>query len=161
MDIRSATPGDAEAICAIYNPFILDSSITFEEIPLQPMEMERRIEEVMSSLPWLVCHEGNAILGYAYATPWRTRSAYRFSAESTVYVSPDHIRKGIGSLLYQRLISDLRGLGLHCVIGGIALPNHASIALHEILGFKQVAEFKEVGRKFDRWISVGYWELVL
>jgi phosphinothricin acetyltransferase len=81
--------------------------------------------------------------------------------ESTVYVAPNHSRKGVGSLLYRRLISELRSLGLHCAIGGIALPNDASIALHEILGFQKVAEFKEVGKKFNEWVSVGYWELVL
>ena len=103
----------------------------------------------------------SALMGYAYATPWRVRSAYRFSVESSVYVSPDHPRKGVGTRLYRQLIDELRARGLHMVIGGIAQPNEASVALHEAMGFKKVAHFSEVGMKFGRWIDVGYWELKL
>ena len=100
-------------------------------------------------------------LGYAYATSWRVRSAYRFSVESTVYVATGHGGKGNGSALYRSLIAALREPGLQVVIGGLALPNEASVALHECIGFEKVAHFRRVGRKFEQWIDVGYWELQL
>lgn len=123
--------------------------------------MKQRIENVSASLPWYVEEQDGEILGYAYATPWRVRSAYRFSVESTVYVAASHAGKGIGKRLYQTLIADLRQRGIHVVLGGIAQPNVASVALHESLGFEKVAHFKDVGRKFEQWVDVGYWELRL
>ena len=90
---------------------------------------------------------------------WKARSAYRFSVESTVYIDQNSIGNGIGSLLYKELLSNLKNSRIHSVIGGIALPNPSSIALHEKYGFKKVAQFKEVGIKFDKWIDVGYWQL--
>ena len=112
-------------------------------------------------LPWLVCEDAGLVVGYAYATTWKSRCAYRYSAETSVYLSQQCVRKGIGSKLMQELIVRLRALVLHSILAGIALPNEASIALHEKLGFEKVAHFKEVGRKFDRWIDVAYWELIL
>jgi phosphinothricin acetyltransferase len=159
--IRLATPADAAAIAAIYNHYVRTTTISFEEEAVSMAEMARRIGEVGARLPWYVLEEGGAILGYAYATPWRARSAYRFSVESTVYVALGHARKGIGARLYQALLADLRERGLQVVIGGIAQPNLASVALHEALGFTKVAHFSRVGRKFDQWIDVGYWELQL
>jgi L-amino acid N-acyltransferase YncA len=123
--------------------------------------MAQRIADVTARFPWLVADEGGAIVGYAYATPWKPRSAYRFSVESTVYVAPDHMGRGVGTALYRELIDALRRLGVHCTVGGIALPNSASIALHEKLGFRKIGQFVEIGRKFDRWVDVGYWELSL
>jgi L-amino acid N-acyltransferase YncA len=161
MNIRPASQADAGAICAIYNPFISNTTITFEEAPVEAEEMERRIAEVSSSFPWLVFQEGGAVLGYAYASPWKSRSSYRYSVETTVYAALGHARKGIGSSLYGRLLPELRKLGCHCAVGGIALPNQASIAFHERFGFRKVAEFKEIGKKFNRWIDVGYWQLLL
>jgi phosphinothricin acetyltransferase len=124
--------------------------------------MAQRIRDVSAVLPWLV-HEDAAgrVTGYAYATKWRVRSAYRFSAETSVYVAPGQGGQGIGSALYTALLAALRQRGVHMAIGGIAQPNPASVALHERLGFVKVAHFSEVGRKFDRWIDVGYWELRL
>lgn len=159
--IRDATGKDAEAICAIYNPYIADSTITFEVEPVSTEAMRERIADVCAKYPWLVFEQQNRIAGYAYATAWRPRAAYRHTVESTVYLAPDFVRQGMGKSLYQELIKRLRGLAVHRVIGGIALPNAASVALHEGLGFKKVAHFGEVGRKFDRWIDVGYWELPL
>ena len=161
MEIRPATVADAEALCAIYNPFVRTTTITFEEASVSPAEMTRRIREVQAWGPWLVGQEDEAVIGYAYATPWRTRSAYRFSAETTVYVAPQHGRKGVGKGLYLRLLADLKTQGIHAVMGGIALPNAASVALHEALGFQKVAHFSQVGRKFDTWVDVGYWQLLL
>lgn len=161
MMLRAATSNDAGAIAAIYNHYVATSSITFEESPVPVDDMARRIEEVGASLPWYVAEENGALLGYAYATPWRARSAYRYSVESTVYVSPAHARRGVGTQLYGALLAELRARGLRVVLGGIAQPNVASVTLHERLGFEKVAHFKQVGQKFGQWIDVGYWELLL
>lgn len=159
--IRDAKIEDAEAICNIYNYYIRNTIITFEEKPVFLEEMKDRISKVTSSLPWFVIEENGIINGYAYATNWKIRSAYRFSVESTVYLQPGSIGKGFGRRLYESLISELRKRSLHSVIGGIALPNENSVALHERLGFQKVAHFSEVGWKFNQWIDVGYWELLL
>ena len=159
--IRACTAADAAAICVIYNHYVLDTVITFEEAPVSTADMAQRIADVTAHFPWLVAEEGNAIAGYAYATPWKARSAYRLSVESTVYVAPGQMGRGVGTALYRELLDALRKLGVHCAVGGIALPNAASIALHEKLGFKKIGQFVEIGRKFDRWVDVGYWELIL
>ncbi len=159
--IRTATPDDAAAIAAIYNHYIATSTISFEEQAVTAAEMAQRIRDVSATLPWLVREDGGRIAGYAYATKWRVRSAYRFAAETSVYVEHGRGGQGIGSALYTALLAELRARGIHMAIGGIAQPNPASVALHERLGFVKVAHFSEVGRKFDRWIDVGYWELKL
>lgn len=160
--VRAAEAKDAAGIAAIYNHYVTHTVITFEEQPVSVPEIERRIEEVHSaSLPWLVVEDANEILGYAYAAKWRTRSAYRHSAEVTIYVDPRHARRGIGSSLYARLFPTLEILGIHAVMAGIALPNEASVALHEMYGMQKVAHFAQVGFKLDRWIDVGYWQRLL
>ena len=159
--IRKAVAGDAEAICSIYNYYIENTIITFEETPVSSDEMINRINEVTGVYPWLVCEENGTVPGYAYAGRWKSRCAYRYSVESTVYVSNDNTGKGIGSSLYTQLIDEIRKLKLHSVLAGIALPNPASIALHEKFGFKKAAHFKETGYKFNKWIDVGYWELLI
>ncbi|MGK5040851.1 arsinothricin resistance N-acetyltransferase ArsN1 family B [Janthinobacterium sp. GB1R12] len=157
--IRSATISDAAMIAAIYNHYVGSTTITFEEQAVDVDEMAQRISSVGAQLPWFAFERDGQVLGYAYATPWRVRSAYRFSVESTVYVARDCVGQGIGRQLYAALIDELRRRQLQVVIGGIAQPNDASVALHELLGFEKVAMFKRVGRKFDQWIDVGYWEL--
>ncbi|SEO19585.1 phosphinothricin acetyltransferase [Duganella sp. CF517] len=159
--IRPATPDDACAIVEIYNHYVATTVISFEERPVTPDEMAARIRDVTAALPWLVYESEGAVVGYAYATKWRVRSAYRYSAETSVYVAPGRGGKGIGSALYETLLEELRAREIHMAIGGIAQPNPASVALHERLGFEKVAHFKQVGRKFDRWIDMGYWELQL
>jgi phosphinothricin acetyltransferase len=159
--IRACTVADAAAICAIYNRYVRETVVTFEEEPVSEAEMARRITDVTARFPWLVAEEGGAIVGYAYATPWRVRSAYRFSVESTVYVARGHMGRGVGSVLYRELIEALRKLRVHVAVGGIALPNEASVALHEKLGFRKIGQFAEIGRKLDRWVDVGYWQLIL
>ena len=139
--IRACTAADATAICDIYNRYVRETVITFEEAPVATAEMAQRIRDVTAHLPWLVAEEQGAILGYAYATPWKARSAYRFSVETTVYVAPGHMRRGLGAALYRQLIEELRQRGVHAAVGGIALPNEASIALHEKLGFKTSADW--------------------
>jgi len=159
--IRSVTIDDTRAISDIYNYYVQNTIITFEVQSVSIDDMQIRIKEVTDSLPWLVLEEQGNIIGFAYANKWRSRSAYRFSVESTIYLAPHAIGRGLGRRLYEALISDLGRHYLHCVISGIALPNPASIALHEKMGFKKVAHFKEVGWKFNRWIDVGYWELIM
>jgi L-amino acid N-acyltransferase YncA len=160
--IQTAEPSDASAIAAIYNHYVMETVITFEEEPVSDTEMAQRIQDVRAtSLPWLVAKENGQILGYAYASPWKSRSAYRFSVEVTAYAAVGRVGHGIGSLLYSNLFSILETLDVHAVIGGIALPNDASIALHEKFGLAKVAHFQQVGFKFNRWIDVGYWELIL
>lgn len=160
--IRPATLEDAAAICAIYNPYIATTTISFEEQPVTPQDMAQRIAEVQAAgLPWLAALDGERLLGYAYATRWRARPAYRTSVESTVYLDREQGGRGLGSLLYRALLDDLRTREVHMVIGGIAQPNERSVALHEKMGFRKAAHFSEVGRKFGRWVDVGYWELKL
>ncbi len=158
--IRPAQPGDAEAIARIYNYYILNTVITFEEQPITAQDMAQRMLQITAeNLPWLVAESAGGIAGYAYASRWKDRSAYRYSVESTVYLDAEARGMGYGSQLYGALLADLRQGEVHVVIGGIALPNEASVRLHEKLGFRKVAHFKEVGYKFVRWIDVGYWEL--
>ena len=161
VTIRPALAADAAQIARIYNHYIETTVVTFEEQAVSPAEIAHRIAEVSATFPWLVAEADGAIAGYAYARSWQTRSAYRFSVESTVYLAPESTGRGIGSALYSALLADLRTRGLHAVVGGIALPNEASVALHEQLGFEKIAHLKEVGWKFGRWVDVGYWELVL
>jgi L-amino acid N-acyltransferase YncA len=112
-----------------------------------------------SSLPWFVAEmPGEEVIGYSYATPWRPRSAYRFSVETSVYLDVAHAGRGVGTLLYTGLLSALRDKRVHAMMGGISLPNQASVALHEKFGFRKVAHFPEVGFKFGKWVDVGYWQ---
>ena len=160
--IRSATSADAESVCAVYNPYVLETAVTFEEEAVSAAEMSRRIDSIVGSgLPYLAYEDAGRVLGYAYASKWRERSAYRFSVESTVYLRGEARGRGVGSRLYARLLEELRGRKIHAVMGGIALPNQASVALHEKFGFRKIAHFSEVGYKFGAYVDVGYWELIL
>jgi len=162
IDIRTISASDAEAVASIYNYFITETIITFEEEPVSSSEIGLRIEKVrFDALPWLVAERSGEIVGYAYAGRWKERSAYRFSTEVTVYVKPGLEGDGIGSSLFNRLLVELRRSGSHVAIGVIALPNEASIALHEKFGFTKAAHYEEAGFKFDRWIDVGCWQLIL
>lgn len=159
--IRAATAADAAAICGIYNHYIETTAISFETEAVSVATMSARIAEVQSRFHWLVYEEDGQVLGYAYVTPWKPRAAYRHSVESSVYLRHDAGGRGIGKRLYAALFDLLRPLGVHLVIGGIALPNAASVALHESLGFTPCGVFSEVGYKLGRWIDVGYWQLKL
>ena len=160
--VRAALPGDAAGIAAVYNHYVLHDHATFETEPVAAADMATRLHAVAAAgLPWLVADDAGTIAGYAYAMPWRARAAYRRSVEISVYVAAAATGCGLGGALYERLLESLRSWGAHAAIGGIALPNAASVALHERLGFAQVAHFHEVGHKFGRWIDVGYWQLLL
>ncbi len=160
--IRSATRDDAKRIVDIYNHYILHSAATFEEQPVTADDLAARIAMVEAAgLPWLVTDTENGIAGYAYASKWKGRCAYRYAVETTVYVAPKMQGQGIGTRLYAELLDLLRARSMHAALGGIALPNPASVALHERAGFQKVAHLSEVGYKFGRWIDVGYWEIML
>jgi len=159
--IRQVEQGDAKQICDIYNYYVANTIITFEEVLVTEQEMQKRIAEISAKFPWLVFEDETGIAGFAYASRWKSRSAYRYAVESTVYVAQDNLRKKIGQQLLSKLLAKLKTVGIHSIIAGIALPNSGSVGLHEKFGFKKVAEFAEVGRKFDKWINVGYWELLL
>ncbi|HZG22341.1 MAG TPA: arsinothricin resistance N-acetyltransferase ArsN1 family B [Herbaspirillum sp.] len=159
--IRPATAADAAAICGIYNHYVDTTVISFETEAVTVEGMTARIAEVQSQFPWLVFEQEGEVLGYAYASKWKPRAAYQRSVESSVYLRHDAGGRGIGKLLYAELFAQLKPLGVHLVIGGIAQPNAASVALHESLGFVKCGVFSEVGYKMGRWIDVGYWQLKL
>ena len=157
--VRAATAGDASALADIYNPYVLNTTITFEEAPVHATNMASRVAETLDArLPFLLAEVGGVPAGFASASKWKGRCAYRHTAETSVYIAPDHWRCGVGKALYTQLLELLQHANIHAAIGGIALPNDASVAFHERLGFVKVAQFKEVGFKFNRWIDVGYWQ---
>ena len=159
--IRQVKDTDAEAMCRIYNNYVLNTRITFEETPLQTDDIASRIKDVTQVYPWLVYEENGNVVGYTYAGKWKERSAYRYSVETGIYIDSRHIGKGIGTKLKAELLNMLKEKSIHSVICGIALPNPASIALCEKFGFEKIGHFKEVGYKLGAWVDVGYWELIL
>jgi phosphinothricin acetyltransferase len=159
--IRPVRAEDAPAICAIYNHYIKNTVITFEEELLEPPEIKRRIAAVSAKYPWFVREENGEILGYAYANSYRDRSAYRYAAELSIYLKEDRLGEGIGSGLFERLLSELKETKLHALVSAITLPNDRSIALQKKFGFREIACFAEIGFKFGKWLDVAYWELVI
>jgi L-amino acid N-acyltransferase YncA len=159
--IRPSSDADVPRICEIYNHYVRETVVTFEEEPLVVAEMARRIADVRRRFPWLVVEADGVVAGYAYGALWKARSAYRFAIESTIYLAPESRGRGYGRTLYTALLDALPACDVHRVVGCIALPNDASVALHERLGFKKIGIFDQVGRKFGRWVDVGYWELGL
>jgi len=179
--IRDATEADADAIARIYAHYVAETIVTFEEEPVPAAEIRARMAKVRAAgLPWLVCtaedrNDGapgeaataarpspGPLVGYAYAARWHERAAYRTSVETTIYLDRDHVGGGLGRSLYGALLDRLGARGdLHAAIGGIALPNAASVGLHERLGFVKAAHYREVGFKQGRFIDVGYWQLLL
>ncbi len=160
-EIRRVRRSDTAAITDIYNWYIANTVITFEVEPVTEQDMQRRIDRVDNENPWLVMVEGDKLLGYAYAVPWKARSAYRYSKETTVYLHRDCFGQGHGTQLMQSLIEEICKTPIHVLIAGIALPNEGSVALHEKLGFRKIGQFEEVGFKFNKPVDVGYWQLTL
>lgn len=160
--VRSAEARDAAAIAAIYNHYVRDTLVTFEEAAVSPAAMADRLAETAAArLPWLVAELDGAVAGYAHASKWKGRCAYRYSVETTVYLEDGLQGRGLGTTLYRDLLPRLRDGGMHAALAGIALPNPASVALHEKLGFVHAGTFRQVGFKQDRWVDVGYWQLAL
>lgn len=159
--IRLATEDDAEQMLAIYAPIIRDTSISFELEPPSLEEFRRRIREVTSYAPWLVCQRDGEVLGYACAAHYRVRAAYRWSVEGSLYVHSGYKRRGIGTALSTSLFQCLRVLGYYNIYACIALPNEASVSNAERLGFRPVGVFHSTGFTKGAWRDVGWWELRL
>lgn len=159
--IRLATEADAEQILGIYAPHCTGSAATFEVEPPSLGEMERRIGDLLIRHPWLVCVVGDRVLGYAYGSLHRTRSAYQWSAECSVYIHPDYQRRRIARGMYTALFSILTAQGYYTVFAGITLPNPSSVGLHEALGFEPVGIYRSIGYKLGAWHDVGWWQLAL
>lgn len=158
--IRTVHLSDAETIASIYNYYVLHSIATIEEHPICQNLILQQIKEQPSHLPWIVYEKDGKVQGYAQASKWNSRSGYKFTAESSVYVNNNAVGMGIGKALYKKLLSKVKQNGIHNVIGGISLPNKHSVALDESFEFEKVAHFKRLGFKFKKWIDVGYWELI-
>lgn len=159
--IRCATVADAADVQAIYGPVVAHTAISFEEEPPPVPEMGRRIAATLPDYPYLVAERDGRVAGYAYAGQHRTRSAYRWSVDVTVYVADGARRAGVGRALYTVLLADLAGRGFHAAFAGIALPNEGSVGLHESMGFTPLGIYREVGRKFGQWHDVGWWQRLL
>ena len=161
--IRPATPEDAAAIAAIYKPYVERGTVSFELKAPGEAVMRQRMTASDGKFPWLVVTEGKggAVVGYAYASSFRDRPAYRYTIETSVYLAVGTQGRGNGRQLYDALIDTVRAQGFTHAIGVIALPNDHSIRLHESVGFKRTGVLREVGYKEGRWIDVGYWQCEL
>lgn len=160
--VRQATLRDVAGIATIYNHYIEHTVATFELVPVSAATIAERLNKIVAEgySGW-VAEQAGDITGYAYATRFRDRAAYQHAVEISAYIAPAHIGTGLGSALYTALFKDLKARQVHAVLACLTLPNAASQALHEKFGMQQVGHFREVGRKFDRWLDVGYWQKVL
>jgi len=159
--IRKVKESDSKQISEIYNYYIENTIITFEEIPLSIHETEARIKKISESFPYLVREDDGEITGFAYANTWKERCSYRNTLEISIYLKNGTQGKGKGKELLKSLLDELNNCQFHLLIAGIALPNNASIKTFEHFGFKKIGQFTEVGFKKNMWIDVGYWELLL
>jgi len=154
IGVRAATTADAESVAAIYPPMVTGTAISFEETAPGPEEIGRRML-ASPRLPWLVADDAGRVVGYAYASTHRQRPAYRWSADCSVYLDPAYRARGLGRLLYERLIREVRDLGYMSLFAGIALPNEPSVGLHQAVGFRPAGVFRNVGYKLGAWRDVG------
>jgi phosphinothricin acetyltransferase len=159
--IRPVKAADAKAITSIYNYYIKETAITFEEIPLSIGEMEKRIADISAVFPYLVWEEEGEVTGYAYIHKYHERSAYRFTLEDSIYLKNGREGKGTGKVLFAALLDAAKKHGAHVIMSLITVPNDRSVALHEKFGFVKKGQFDEVGFKLGKWRDVGYWELLL
>jgi len=159
--IRLADDGDAGAIAAIYAPIVESTTISFETVPPDRDEVARRLADTLASYPWLVCEIDGRAAGYAYATKHRVRAAYQWSVDASVYVDAAWRRAGVGRGLYRSLFAILAAQGFVNAFAGISLPNPASVALHEAVGFEPLGVYRRVGFKLGAWRDVGWWRLPL
>ncbi len=157
--IRPVTIEDAQQLVDIYNYYVINSIVTLDLVPFSKVDFEVKIEEIAAKFPFIVYEVANDIVGYAYANTFRTKPAYKNTVELTVYIKHAELGKQFGKKLYSELLLQLKARHFHVVIGGLTLPNDASVKLHENFGFEKVAHFKEVGFKFEKWHDVGFWQL--
>lgn len=158
ITIRDATAADADAVAAIYAPYVTDTVITFEADPPEPAEMARRIASAQETHAWLVACDDGTVVGYAYAGPYKTRTAYRFACEVSVYLEVGRRRTGAGRALYEALFTRLADLGYLTAIAGVTQPNEASDALHRALGFDAWGTVTRIGWKHGAWHDVTWWQ---
>jgi L-amino acid N-acyltransferase YncA len=158
VQIRLASVADATDIHRIYAPIVSETAISFEEAPPTIAEIEKRIALTLPNYPYFVAVMDGKVSGYVYASQHAARAAYRYSVNTAVYIAPEARRAGVGRALYSILLPELTRRGFHA---GIALPNLASVALHESLGFEPLGVYREVGFKFGRWHDVGWWQRLL
>jgi len=159
--IRSVSLRDAPAIAAIYNEYVEHSVVTFETVPVTEDVMCDRIAELVRVYPYIVYETDGQVIGYSYAHAWKARKAYQQTAETAIFVHPDHKRKGIGYQLVQQLIEECRQRNFHVLIACITATNTASVVMHQKLGYQQVSLYHEVGWKFNQWLDVAEYELIL
>jgi phosphinothricin acetyltransferase len=159
--IRPAEPRDFPAIAELTNHYIRTTAIHFAHEDVSAQELLEQWAAGRDVYPWLVAATERGLAGYAKAGPWRSRTAYQWTPETGIYLRPEEQGQGIGRVLYARLLDVLRAQGFRSVIGGITLPNEASVALHEKLGFLHVGTVREAGCKSGRWHDVGFWQLRL
>lgn len=154
LRIRDATSADAPACAAIYAPYVLDTAISFELDPPTPAEMADRIAATARGHAWLVCEDDGRVVGYAYGGPHKTRAAYRWTCEVSVYLERTRRRTGTGRVLYDALLTRLTERGFRTAVAGIALPNEASVGMHRALGFDTVGTYRRIGWKHGAWHDV-------
>ena len=154
--IRDASNADAAACAAVYRPYVLDTAITFETGPPTPAEMARRIADAQRAHAWLVAERGGRVVGYAYGGPYKTRAAYRWSCEVSVYLEVGLRRVGLGRALYEELFARLSGRGFRTAVAGMTLPNDASAGLHRAMGFEPVGVYRRIGWKDGAWHDVAW-----
>jgi L-amino acid N-acyltransferase YncA len=159
--IRLATAHDAEQIQAIYAPIVRDTAISFELVPPTVDEMRQRITKTLEHLPWVVCAQRGEVLGYAYASAHRSRAAYQWSVDVSVYIHASTRRSGVGRAIYTSLCTLLALQGFFNAYAGITLPNPGSVGLHEAMGFRPVGVYRAVGYKLGAWHDVGWWQRTL
>ncbi len=159
--IRDATPADAQRVADIYNHYVAATIVTFATEAVGAEQMAADIAAADAEHPFLVCEREGSVQGYALATAWKSRCAYQYTVETSVYLDPECTGGGLGTELYAALLDRLRAAGLRTALGGIALPNEASVRLHEKLGFRKVAHLERVGDKLGQEIDVGYWQAIL
>ena len=159
--VRMVQPSDAPRIAEIYNYYIENTVITFEEEKVTKQDIEQRIQKILKKgFPYIVYEKGGKVIGYAYVNNWRERSAYDITLENSIYVDRYETKQGIGSLLFTRLIQESVKINIHSLIGVISLPNEPSRKLHNKFGFKLIGNFKESGKKFNKLIDVEFWQFI-
>ncbi|HYF61300.1 MAG TPA: arsinothricin resistance N-acetyltransferase ArsN1 family B [Herpetosiphonaceae bacterium] len=156
--LRLADPADAADIHAIYAPVVVETAISFEHEPPTVAEMAARIAATLKQHPWLVCVSGDAVIGYAYASAHRARAAYQWAAEVSAYIHPDWRGRRVGQALYTALLGVLRRQGYYLASAGVALPNPASVRLHESCGFERLGVYRQIGFKLGAWHDVSRWQ---
>lgn len=156
MTVRDATEHDAKACAAIYQPYVIDTAITFEVDPPSPREMAARIADAQRTHAWLVLEDGGRVVGYAYGGPFKARAAYRWSCEVSVYLEMGRRRTGGGRALYTALLARLAERGYRTAVAGMTLPNDASVGLHRAMGFEPVGTYRRIGWKHGAWHDVAW-----